>query len=408
MARDDSAAIAAIAVTQFPGGDELARILAALSPQTRVLSLASLDELTGLTERELRLVLHVDHVPLEEIGWLRRILADRPGWTFACTGSGTRGPVARALLALPRSRFLPEPLDWQDFRSLCTRPEGPLAAGPIGPEHVGALVEITGGMEQAFGTLRGGPAGTAALEPLALELRRLVHYTRTLGGLVRPPARGADSFDLVALLDEQLAALTAQGRSGGPRFQPAQSGLARSFQCFVRADRAAISVAFETLLHIARRCAGQGETVRVAYTPFSGGDLEVRIEFPAGPLAGLSSEELGAPRALLERLPELWPGELEAAGAFLSSQGVQLRVVAAQASQVAVLARFPAVEVRSAPTAPAAPTAPPVAAAMPPPASAAPAPAAPVPAPTKGKARSDEARGERAGGARAGSDDPFA
>ncbi len=401
MARDDSAAIAAIAVAQFPGGDELARILAALSPQTRVLSLASLDELVGLADRELRLILHVEHVPLEEIGWLRRILADRPGWTLACTGAGTRGATARSLLALPRSRFLPEPLDLQDFRALCARPDGPVAAGPIGPEHVHALAEITGGMEQALGTLRGGPAGTAALEPLALELRRLQHYTRTLGGLVRPPARGSESFDLVALLDEQLAALTAQGRSGGPRFQPAQSGLARSFQCFVRADRGAISVAFETLLHVARRCAGQGETVRVAYTPFAGGDLEVRIEFPAGPLAGLSNEELASERALHERLPELWPGELEAAGAFLSSQGAQLRLSASQPTQVAVLARFPAVEVRSAPAA-----APPAPAA--PAASAPAAPVAPPPATPKGKARSDESRGERAGGARAGGDDPFA
>ena len=405
MAREESAAIAAIAVAQFPGGDELARILGALSPQTRVLSLGSLDELAGLAERELRLVLDVDHVPLEEIGWLRRILADRPGWTLACTGTGTRGPAARALLALPRSRFLPEPLDLQDFRALCLRPEGPFTTGPLGPEHVGALTEITGAMEQAFGALRGGPAGTAALEPLALELRRLVHYTRTLGGLVRPPARGSEAFDLVALLDEQLAALTAQGRSGGPRFQPAQSGLARSFQCFVRADRSAISVAFETLLHIARRCAGQGETVRVAYTPFAGGDLEVRIEFPAGPLAGLANEELASARALLERLPELWPGELEAAGAFLASQGAQMRMVATQGPQVAVLARFPAVEVRSAPAASVAPQAP--AAATPAP-SAAPAPTAPPPATPKGKARSDEARGDRAGGARAGGDDPFA
>lgn len=402
MVREESAAIAAIALAQFPGGDELARILAALSPATRVLSLGSLDELAGSPERELRLVLHVDHVPLEEIGWLRRILAERPGWSLCCTGADAGVRNARALLGLPRSRWFAWPLDLQDFRSLCapTEPLGGGAAPGLGREHVAALVELAAGMEQAFAAVRGGQ-GTAALESLAIEVRRLSHYTRTLGGLVEPPTRGTEPCDLVALLDEQLATLTAHGR-GGPRFQPAPTSALRSFQCVVRADRQAISVAFETLLHIARRCAGQGETVRVAYTPLPAGELEVRIEFPAGPLAGLSPEELSSSEATSRRLPELWPGELEAAGAFLRSQGGSLRLTELPAGQLAILARFSSVEVRSGAPGGASPTAAPAAA---PATSGTLAPAPRAASRSKGEAAAERSPGSRPAPA---GDDPFA
>jgi hypothetical protein len=215
----------------------------------------------------------------------------------------------------------------------------PAAPPGLAREQIALLADISQRLELAFAALReSGRLSDAELETPSVEMRRLLRFTRTLSCLISPPPRGDEEFDLAALIEEQLAALTLRARKG-PRFQPrSQEG---RVEFVVRADRAAVALAFESLLQLARLCAGQGETVRVVYTPQSSGELSISIEFPAGPLTGLSNEQLADANLLRERLPELGPNDLAASAAILGSQGGGLLVKSNGNGQLALQARLP-------------------------------------------------------------------
>ena len=81
------------------------------------------------------------------------------------------------------------------------------------------LADVSQRLELAFAALReGGRLTESDLESPSTELRRLMRFTRTLACLSAPPPRGDDTFDLAALIEEQLAALTLRTRKG-PRKQ---------------------------------------------------------------------------------------------------------------------------------------------------------------------------------------------
>ncbi len=309
-----------------------ARVLAALGAEVQLELPASLAELETLSTEAWTVLVHVDHWACEEIGSLGRILAARPRWRLVCTGPDSSGRVARALLALPMARWLPWPLTLQEFRTLLAPREAsdsaPRPGEGLGVDHVATLGALVVRLENAESELRDrAPGDETALAALRDEVRRLGHFARTLALLATPPERGDSEFDLVALLDEQLATLTTGARTAERLSARTPSG-PRSPRFVVRADRALLARAFETLLGLARRCAGPGGTVRVLYLPLEGSRLEVRVEFPAGPLAGLGAAGLADPRAVAARISELWPADLAAARAALESQEGQLALEA--------------------------------------------------------------------------------
>lgn len=356
-----------------------ARVLAALAPEAQIELPDTLPELEALPADARAVLVHVDHWACEEIGSLARILAARPRWQLCCTGPDPSGRVARTLLALPGARWLPWPLTLQEFRTLLapqeTAPQPAPRADAMTADHVETLGALVARLESAESALRDrAPGDESALAALHNEVRRLGHFARTLALLAAPPERGADEFDIVALLDEQLATLSTGARTAERLSARTASG-PRSPRFLVRADRGLLARAFETLLGLARRCAGPGGTVRVLYVPLEGERLEVRVEFPAGALAGLGAAGLADPRAVAARIPELWPADLAAAQAAVASQGGRLTLEARPEGLVrSAVYLSAAAEVPPAPTAAAAPpesSSTPPASAPPPPAPAA-------------------------------------
>ncbi len=242
--------------------------------------------------------------------------------------------VAPSPLSSPlASTLVPSPSDASSAARL------PLA---LGRDQVAVLADISQRLELAFLALREAGRGQAAeLQAAQVELRRLLRFTRSLACLAAPPPRGDDEFDVAGLLEELLATLTLRGRKG-PRFQPTSGAGGRPAVEFVaRADRAAVTMALETVLTLARLCSSGGDTVRVSYAPVNGSALSIAVDFPAGPLHDVEPGRVLDAGILRERLPELDPSELAAASAILHSQGGRLEFALAGEGQLSARMRLP-------------------------------------------------------------------
>lgn len=379
-----------------PRALELAAVLEALAPGSAV-ALADLYDLPQTpiaTTGADTLVVDADHLALEDIGWIRRQLALGRLGAVVAVGIDPGASVARVLRSLPHSRWAPSPPDLDELKrwlprgarpSASTGPTGapresasatsqlthapsaesgaaryaaapPSAHAPVSSAHgdaeraaltlgrdqVAVLADISQRLELAFLALReAGRGHPAELEAAQVELRRLLRFTRSLACLAAPPPRGDDEFDVAGLLEELLATLTLRGRKG-PRFQPTSgSGGRPSVEFVARADRAAVTMALETVLTLARLCSSGGDTVRVSYAPINGSALAIAVDFPAGPLHDIEPRRVLDAGVLRERLPELDPSELAAATAILHSQGGVLEFAAAGEGQLSARLRLP-------------------------------------------------------------------
>jgi hypothetical protein len=395
-----------ILVGPGPRLEGMAQLLAALASRhgagarAEAAEIADLAELlTGAPEAG-HLVLDVDHLPAEDIGFLRRFLARHPGWELVLVGQDAGRQTARSVLALPRTRWLAWPPDLDQLHELARGPVGEvggeLAAGPppqeppseVEPsveiprppvhlpraarepaqelpparpalperaietpprartetapaiphlrEQIAVLADIAQRLELSFGALRETKrAPEGELEGMALELRRLLRFTRALSHLASPQGQGGERFELGALVEEELAALTLKARRA-PRLTWRGSG-----KLWVRADRVAFTMALESLLVLARACAGVGETVRVEAGAGLSDDLWIRIDFPAGPLAGIDPEKVLDPVVLAERLREIGVEEIGAAIAILRAQGAELSAYASPGEHLLLQIRMP-------------------------------------------------------------------
>jgi hypothetical protein len=249
--------------------------------------------------------------------------------------------VAASGSAHPASSIAPRPQ--VELTPAPRRAPAPPASGlSIGRDQVAVLADISQRLELAFLALREtGRAAEEDLEGPQIELRRLLRFTRSLACLAAPPPRGVEEFDVSGVIEELLTTLTLRGRKG-PRFQPASGAGGRpAVEFIVRADRSALTLAFETVLGVARLCSSGGDTVKVAYTPINGSAVSIGIEFPAGPLQGVAAENVLDVNVLRERLPDLGPNELAAASAIVSSQGGALEVATPSEGQLAIRMRLP-------------------------------------------------------------------
>jgi hypothetical protein len=432
--RESAAQGRALWIGAGPRQAELCAVLNALRPGCCV-PVDDLYELPGRVSDAFRaplLVLDGDHCALEDIGWIRRLVATGRVAAVVAMGTDPGARVARTLRTLPGARWAPWPPDLEELKALLASVDGPNGAGAprassgpdversnerraersgepraercgepraersgepraerdlelvaqpptgarspaanphagagarsghesgpdsghdaastalsltIGRDHVAVLADISQRLELAFLGLReSGCVPDSDLEGPVVELRRLLRFTRSLACLAAPPPRGADEFEVTGLIEELLATLTLRGRKG-PRFQPSSGPIGKAaLEFIVRADRAALTMAFETVLSLARLCSSGGDTVRVTYTPLNGSALSIGIEFPAGPLHDVRPERLLDVAVLRERLPDLDPNELVAAAAILRSQGGGMEVLVPAEGQLAIRMRLP-------------------------------------------------------------------
>ena len=342
-----------------------------------------------------RLLVDGDLISAEDLGFFRRFLAHNAAWSVCVLGEDAGRAAVRVLLGLERTHWIAWPPDVVQLQELVQAREFSRASAPVTESSLGAaassvaptapprgsvaastaaaasadgnrasiagagsvdlraqvalLADISQRLELSFSALRETSRGAETeVEGAAGELRQLMRFTRTLSCLIAPPARGEEEFDLVALLEDQLAGLTLRGRKC-PRFVPRGPADSRGgLVLLVRADRNAVTWAVEALFSLARQCAAAGEVVRVVYSPL-GSEVGVTVEFPAGPLAGLARERLFDAGAIHERLPEYGANDLAAAAAILRSQGGDLSVSTTGTGSLAVQMRLPLLRQGNAP-----------------------------------------------------------
>jgi len=294
-----------------------------------------------------RVVLDADHFPLEDIGIVRRFLVARPASRAEVIGSDRTLPVGRALLALPRTRWHPWPIDLVQLEDLLRAPPPETVANHAAPAVLPAQlpeqvsVELRGfdlrtplsdlsahvrRTSEALLNLRGsGNLDPTASETLGSEIVRLERSVRSLSlGVERAP-RVQEELDLDALVEEELAVLALQARRAPRvRYQGGEVLL-------VRADRAALVHTLGVLLEIVRTLANTGELVEVRSLNSASeqdGSLEpraiIRLRAPAGPLAGIPPAQLFQPAGLGERLPGVGSSELCVLARLCAARGLAL------------------------------------------------------------------------------------
>lgn len=162
------------------------------------------------------------------------------------------------------------------------------------------------------------PEAGARLDALDAEVARLVQFARTLACVAAPPPRGEQTFDLTETLQLFVTQLANRG-TDSPRCQFRAGG-----KTFVRSDRALLGTALDAFFYLAGACSSKGELVRlqVRRAERLGEPMaEVRLEFPAGPLASTDIARILEPYGVRRILPALGPNALAAAIAIVEGQG---------------------------------------------------------------------------------------
>ena len=265
-----------------------------------------------------RLLLDAEHLPLEDIGLLRRILQrGGPNLEAWVLGRDAAGQGTKAALALSGTRWLAWPPD------------------------VDQIVALAEGGRPLVQQLQPAPTpfrpAEASLSPLPPPPASPAPATPTPQAQESRP-RGATGYDLAPLLQELLGALSLKGRRA-PRFHFLGNG---AFP--VRLDRATVTTVLEAMLLLARSCAGPGEAVHVTMSERASGEADVHLEFPAGPLASLPanavlSHELW--EQVRARLPELESTHLPEALKPLRVRGGEVLAESAPAGHMSLRLRLP-------------------------------------------------------------------
>tara|TARA_R110002073_G_scaffold60620_2_gene152392 strand:+ start:14422 stop:16299 length:1878 start_codon:yes stop_codon:yes gene_type:complete len=172
------------------------------------------------------------------------------------------------------------------------------------------------GLRMARDMADGEGESGAGLDQLEADVAGLIAFTRTLGFVAAPPAQGSQVIDLDTLVEEQLGGLASSDDSMPRIFYRGEPGLR------VRADKGLLVLALDAVLNLAARCAGPEGVVHTSMEP---GAL-IRIDFPAGPLAGQDPAGLLDPYAVHRLVPGIGPNALAAADRILTGQGGRLAI----------------------------------------------------------------------------------
>lgn len=231
-------------------------------------ALADLEELLARRSLEGLLILETAHVPVEDIGFVRRFLERQAGWRLVVVGESEQDPCARALLSLARAQWLTWPPDLGELRALLP----PAAARASGGERG----QRTG--------MRRAPAG-------------------------RTPAVNG-GVELGDLLEELLAGAALRG-DGTARYH-----FSAGRSCRIAGAREVLLAGLQGLVELARLCAGSDGLVRATLAG-DGEGIHIQLEFPR---AGLPERGL---TALLEGSKE-HPDPMLAAGLAAARRGAEL------------------------------------------------------------------------------------
>jgi hypothetical protein len=196
--------------------------------------------------------------------------------------------------------------------------------------QVADLADIAQRLDLALNALReqhqeaGGGGDTSGalddpLERLSHDALRLVQFSRTLGYLAAPPGQGDDLLRLDTLLQETMSGMADTG-SGRARFLFRAEGPVE-----VRSDKGLMVLVLDAVLALANGAAGPDGEVRASAVKVveeeGSAQAELRISFPAGPLAEIPPPEVLEPYGLRGKLPGLGPNALAAASRILEGQG---------------------------------------------------------------------------------------
>jgi hypothetical protein len=154
---------------------------------------------------------------------------------------------------------------------------------------------------------------------LYTDALRLVQFTRTLGYLAAPPARGDTELDLCELAEELLR--SAGAAADAPRFL-----LRAAEPLSVRANKELLIQAMDAILVLSKLCAGPEGTVRLSGERNDDGWACLELSFPSGPISDLSPEEIIVPYALRSALPDMGRNALRAAARIITGQGGDLNL----------------------------------------------------------------------------------
>lgn len=281
---------------------------------------------------------------------------DEPATADEATGPGALELGPLELDPAEYEAFLAPDTDLDLGASPFAADEGasPEPAGPAGstdppgagglPEfyraQIADLADIAQRLELSLLTFGGGSDG-GRIASLQGDVSRLVQFTRTLGYLVAPPARGTQHIALRTLVEELLAGFAASAPDA-PRFL----FHAGPEDAYVRSDKALLVQALDAPLAVARACAPAGGCIRVSTSvagEAEGGRIaEVVIDAPAGVLAAHSAADILTPYAIRRELPEIGPNALAAAASILRGQGGDLAVALDGGGRLRFTASLPA------------------------------------------------------------------
>ena len=263
-------------------------------------------------ERTGSLLLEVAEVASEDIGFVRRFLERRAGWSLLLLADDPTTALAQALLGLPRARWMPWPPDLDQLARLLfgersvPRAASPLASVPADPPLDAlppASRDATSG-DGTSGDATSGDATSSQAEPPIEESageESAAEESESPAWSVRlpedPPApdgepgaaepASADATELGALVEELLA-VDSLGSADAPRYLFRCDG-----ESLVVAERERLSACVDNLLGLARKVSGAGGVVSVVVGALNGAeDVLLRIDFPPGDLGDTRIEEL--------------------------------------------------------------------------------------------------------------------
>ena len=194
----------------------------------------------------------------------------------------------------------------------------PATEAPWFKDQVADLADLVQVIYASSAAMGEGDEGKISAS-LYTDALRLVQFTRTLGYLAAPPARGDTELDLCELAEELLR--SAGAAVNAPRF------LFRAAEPLsVRANKELLIQAMDAILVLSKLCAGPEGTVRLAGERNNDGWACLELSFPSGPISDLTPEEIVVPYALRSELPDMGRNALRAAARIITGQGGALKL----------------------------------------------------------------------------------